>query len=32
MGRKNALGVGFTTILLANTALGLLAYVPADNW
>ena len=32
MGRKNAMLVGFVCILVSNTALGMLSYIPASQW
>jgi MFS family permease len=32
VGRKNSILIGLTILVLANTALGMLSYIPADNW
>lgn len=32
MGRKNAVIVGFTILLISTTCLGMLEYVPYDQW
>lgn len=32
MGRKNAVIVGFVVLIISTTGLGLLEYVPYDQW
>ena len=32
MGRKNAIIVGFLCMIIANTGLGLLSWIPDDSW
>lgn len=32
VGRKNSILIGLVILVLANTALGMLSYIPADNW